>query len=124
MQVEHQRVYDFVKGERPQNTHVVLVDRLWPRDLTKQNLGDVEWLKHLAPSTDLRKWFGHEESRWKGFKKRYRSELHCCEDELERLRSIARKKRLILLYAARDTQHNQAVALEDFLEKGAKQNDT
>lgn len=120
MQVEHQRVYDFVKEKRPQNVHAVLVDKLWPRGITKQSLEDVEWLKQLAPSTDLRKWFDHKESRWNGFKRRYRSELHCCEDELQRLRSIAQKKRLVLLYGARDTQHNQAVALEEFLKKEAK----
>lgn len=116
IRVENQRAYDFVQRERPKHAHVVLVDRIWPRGLSKQSLEGVNWLKQLAPSTELRKWFDHRESRWKEFKRRYRSELHCCEDELDRLRAIARRKRLILLYGSRDTEHNQAVVLKDLLE--------
>lgn len=119
MHIEHQRAYDYIKRDKPKDAHVVLVDKLWPRGVKKESLEDVEWLKQLAPSTDLRKWFDHRESRWKEFKRRYRSELRCCEDELERLRSIAGKKRLILLYGARDTRHNQAVALEEIIDDSA-----
>ncbi|HEY9148244.1 MAG TPA: DUF488 family protein [Gammaproteobacteria bacterium] len=116
MSVELQRVYDYVKQPPPEDAHVVLVDGLWPRGLSKRQLRGVEWLRQLAPSTELRQWFAHRPSRWEPFKARYREELHCCEKELQQLRTIAAKGKLILLYAARDEAHNQAVALQGIIE--------
>lgn len=116
MAVELQRVYDYVKQPPHQDAYIVLVDGLWPRGLSKQQLQGVKWLRQLAPSTELRKWFAHRPSRWEQFKVHYREELHCCEKELQQLRAIAKKQRLILLYGARDEVHNQAIVLQQLIE--------
>ena len=92
----------------------ILVDRLWPRGVSKVKLALAEWMKDLAPSTDLRKWFGHEPARWVEFQRRYRAELQGNPD-LERLKAMAEKQVVTLIYAARDTQHNEAVVLRDIL---------
>jgi uncharacterized protein YeaO (DUF488 family) len=96
----------------------VLVERLWPRGLRKEAAHLDEWLKDVAPSTDLRKWFGHEESRWTEFRKRYRRELHGpdAEPALEALAARARSGPLTLVYAAHDEERNSAVVLKDALE--------
>lgn len=93
----------------------ILVDRIWPRGLRKQEAKLDEWDRDLAPSTALRKWFGHEATRFDEFARRYAQELQQQRPGLERLRELARKKRICLLYAARDEQHNQAVILRDLL---------
>jgi len=106
------RVYDVTtstKGYR------VLVDRVWPRGIKKEALALDEWCKDLAPSTELRKWFGHEPARWDEFRSRYLAELKNKADTLERLREIADKKELVLLYSAKDKAHNQAVVIYDAL---------
>jgi uncharacterized protein YeaO (DUF488 family) len=93
----------------------VLVDRLWPRGKSKAALAGVLWLKDVAPSAELRKWFGHDPERWDEFRRRYFAEL----DEnptVERLRAMAEAKPLVLLYAAHDQTHNDAAALRDYLE--------
>lgn len=117
MGVELQRVYDYIKQPPPHDAHIVLVDRIWPRGLSKKNLAGVVWLRQLAPSTELRQWFAHRPSHWEPFKARYREELRCCREELQWLRAIAEKERLILLYAARDEVHNQAVVLQSLIEQ-------
>lgn len=94
----------------------ILIDRIWPRGISKEEAQLDEWNKDLAPSDDLRKWFGHEEEKFKEFKKRYRKELEDREEELQRIRKIAEKKRLCLLYGAKDKEHNQAVVLKELLE--------
>jgi uncharacterized protein YeaO (DUF488 family) len=93
----------------------ILVDRLWPRGLTKSKAAIDRWLKDVAPSTELRKWFGHDPSRWEEFCRRYEAELSQKSELLSELRTIARKSPLTLLFAARDELHNEAVVLRDFL---------
>jgi uncharacterized protein YeaO (DUF488 family) len=93
----------------------VLVDRLWPRGLRKAEAAIDLWLKELAPSTELRRWFGHDPDRWDEFDRRYRGELSAHTDLLEELRARVRKGPLTLVYSARDAQHNNAVVLRDML---------
>jgi len=95
----------------------ILVDRLWPRGLTKEKAKVDLWLKEIAPSTELRKWFGHDPKKWKEFRSRYRRELKQHPDELEQIREKARKGRVTLLYGARDQEHNEALVLQEFLER-------
>ena len=93
----------------------VLVDRVWPRGISKEAAALDLWVKVLAPSTELRKWFGHDPARWSEFRKRYRVELRKHTAELDELRAHAAGKRLTLLFGARDTEHNQAVVLKEVL---------
>ncbi len=83
----------------------VLVDRLWPRGLSKSDAAIDRWLRDLAPSTELRRWFGHDPERWTEFRRRYRTELTSKAELLSELRSIARKGPLTLVYSARDERH-------------------
>jgi uncharacterized protein YeaO (DUF488 family) len=92
----------------------VLVDRVWPRGKRKADLEGALWLKEVAPSTELRKWFGHDPERWGEFRRRYFAEL-AANPAVERLRAMARDEPLILLYSAHDEAHNQAAALRDYL---------
>ena len=94
----------------------VLVDRLWPRGLSRAHAGADLWLKELAPSPALRRWFGHDARRWNGFRRRYRAELARRPEALRLLRDLRRRGPLTLLYAARDEVHNNAVVLRDTLE--------
>ena len=96
----------------------ILVDRLWPRGVSRQTAALDDWMKDIAPSTELRQWFGHEPSRWAEFQRRYKAELREHGEELERLRAIAAKGALTLVYAARDEEHNDAVVLRDVLLHG------
>jgi uncharacterized protein YeaO (DUF488 family) len=89
----------------------VLVDRVWPRGLTKSDAAVDLWMKEVAPSTKLRKWFNHDPARWNVFQEKYRAELREHNSELEELKAYAEKRRLTLVYSARDTEHNQALAL-------------
>ncbi len=91
----------------------VLVDRLWPRGLRKSDAAIDRWLKEVAPSTELRRWFGHDPGRWNEFRRRYQAELSHKRDLLNELRTLAQKGRLTLVYAARDELHNEAVVLRD-----------
>jgi uncharacterized protein YeaO (DUF488 family) len=106
------RVYEPAEEEDGQR---VLVDRLWPRGLTKEKAAIDHWAKEAAPSNDLRRWFGHRPERWEDFVARYREELAAPEarGELETIRALLRKSRVTLLYAARDEQMNNAVVLRD-----------
>jgi uncharacterized protein YeaO (DUF488 family) len=94
----------------------VLVDRLWPRGVTKERAALSLWLKDVAPSAELRKWFGHDPARWKGFQARYRKELAGRKDALKLLRRKARERTVTLLYGARDEEHNEARVLKKVLE--------
>jgi len=100
----------------------ILVDRLWPRGVRKDALKLDLWLRELAPSNELRKWFGHDPRRWEEFERRYYSELRRPErqEQLHELLALARKGPVTLLYGARDEEHNEAVALRKFLEGSTK----
>jgi uncharacterized protein YeaO (DUF488 family) len=93
----------------------VLIDRLWPRGIGKAEAAVDHWMKEIAPSTELRTWFGHDPARWKEFQRRYRSELMEHRDAFDRLRDLTRRGVVTLVYAARDEAHNDAVVLRDLL---------
>lgn len=95
----------------------ILVDRLWPRGLSKRRAAVDLWLKEIAPSAKLRKWFGHEPEKWREFRKRYFAELARIPEETGRVRKLAQRRRVTLVYGARDTEHNQAAALLEYLER-------
>lgn len=97
----------------------VLVDRLWPRGLAKADAALDDWRKELAPSDALRRWFGHDPARWAEFQKRYFAELDQAAKLWNPLRKTAQIKTVTLLYATRDAQHNNAVALKNYLERVA-----
>lgn len=93
----------------------ILVDRLWPRGVRKSDAGIDRWIKDIAPSTALRKWFGHDPARWQEFRRRYAAEIHGHADALAELRAAARKGPVTLVFAARDELHNDAVVLRAVL---------
>jgi uncharacterized protein YeaO (DUF488 family) len=95
----------------------VLVDRLWPRGVKKDEAAVDLWLKDIAPSPELRRWFGHVPRKWQEFSRRYRAELSGKASEIETLRKRVGRARVTLLYGAKDTEHNQAVVLKRFLEE-------
>ena len=95
----------------------MLVDRLWPRGLKKSEARIDEWLREIAPSTALRKWFKHDPGRWKEFKEKYSAELDDHREQVEKLAREARKRTITLLFSARDTEHNNAVALKEYIEQ-------
>jgi uncharacterized protein YeaO (DUF488 family) len=103
------RVYDPPSREDGRR---ILVDRLWPRGLTRNTARIDEWARDLAPSTTLRRWFGHDPARWSEFQKRYHAELRTRSDRLASLAALARRRRITLLYAARDSRYNNARALQ------------
>jgi uncharacterized protein YeaO (DUF488 family) len=105
------RVYD---PPDPGDGRRVLVDRLWPRGMTKAEAHVDLWLKEVAPSPELRRWFGHEPERWPEFRKRYREELSA-NPAVEELRQITAEGPVTLLYGARDKDRNDAVVLAEFL---------
>ncbi|CAB3909838.1 hypothetical protein LMG26858_04675 [Achromobacter anxifer] len=110
-----QRVYE---GTGPAGNYRVLVDRMWPRGLRRADLGLDEWNRDIAPSTELRKWYGHVVEHWAEFRKRYLAELAAPEQQarIAALLQAAGERPLTLLYGARDTEHNQAVVLRDVLQ--------
>jgi uncharacterized protein YeaO (DUF488 family) len=93
----------------------ILIDRLWPRGVKKTDAAIDQWAKDIAPSTALRKWFGHDPARWQEFRRRYAVEVHEHPELLDQLRALARQGPITLVYSARDEVHNDAVALRDFL---------
>lgn len=93
-----------------------LVERLWPRGIKKETLKMKAWLKDVAPSPELRKWFAHDSEKWTEFKKRYRAELKSNPDAWKPILDAAQKGDVTLLYSARDVEHNSALLLEGFLE--------
>lgn len=106
------RVYDPIEK---QDGMRVLVDRVWPRGITKEGLRADLWLKDAAPSTALRKWFGHDHSRWEEFRIRYFSELDAKPGVVRQLLEIAARGSLTLLFSSKDIRFNQAVALKEYL---------
>lgn len=105
--------------EKPDKTdgYRILVDRIWPRGISNETAALDEWEKEIAPSTELRKWFGHKPELYPEFKIRYKEELKSYTAILERIKSISKKKPTTLLYSAKDETHNQAVVLLEVLEK-------
>ena len=93
----------------------LLVDRLWPRGLGKEEARIDDWMKEIAPSTELRKWFRHEPAKWEEFRRRYLGELSHRPELVKRLLEIARSRPLTLVYSAKDEEHNNAVALREYL---------
>lgn len=93
----------------------VLVDRLWPRGLAKDKADVALWLKAIAPSTELRKWFGHDPDKWPEFQKRFRAELNDNAEAVKELRGLISKGKVTLLYSAHDEAHNNAVVLAAYL---------
>jgi uncharacterized protein YeaO (DUF488 family) len=108
MKVRIKRVYE---ARSEQDGRRILVDRLWPRGLTKERAAIDLWLKDIAPSTELRKWFGHDVDRWKEFQKRYRAELKKATSCLAILQREVERGPVTLLFGARDEEHNEAVVL-------------
>lgn len=96
----------------------VLIDRLWPRGVAKERARLDEWARALAPSAELRRWFGHDPARFDDFRERYRAELAARGEELDALRRRARDGTVTLLYGARDREHNDAVVLAELLREG------
>jgi uncharacterized protein YeaO (DUF488 family) len=111
--IRTKRVYE--KAVKEDGTRV-LVDRLWPRGISKKAARIDEWLREVAPSDKLREWFAHDPERWQGFKQKYTRELKTKKDLIGKLRRVSRNKTLTLLYSARDELHNQAIVLKEFLE--------
>jgi len=95
-----------------------LVERLWPRGIKKSNLQLDGWMKDVAPSTELRKWFAHDPSRWTEFQRRYFTELENHADALQSIVDAARHGTVSLIYSSHDAQHNNAVALKRYIEQG------
>ncbi len=112
MNIRIKRVYE--EPDREDGTRI-LVDRLWPRGLTKEKAKVDLWLKDVAPSTELRKWFAHDPARWAEFQRRYGEELKRNEEQLLLLKQEAAKGTTTLVYAARDQLHNEAVILQNLL---------
>lgn len=111
------RAYDAVS--RADGTRF-LVERLWPRGISKATLRVDQWLKEVGPSTELRKWFGHDPEKWDEFRRRYFRELRSQPECWRPIVSAARRGRVTLVYSSHDTQHNNAVALQMFLRKKAR----
>jgi uncharacterized protein YeaO (DUF488 family) len=114
MNIKLKRAYDLYNisdGKR------VLVDRLWPRGIKKENLKADLWLKEIAPSSELRKWFNHEDEKWLLFKERYFAELDNNTEEVSKLVKLAREGDITLIFSATNVEHNQAVALKEYLLK-------
>jgi uncharacterized protein YeaO (DUF488 family) len=114
MEIHIKRVYE---PADPQDGLRVLVDRLWPRGLTKEQVAADLWLKEAAPSNELRKWFHHQAENWEEFKRRYTAELDGRAEVVAQLRAEARKGRVTLLFSARDLENNQAAVLKEYLER-------
>lgn len=113
------RVYD---PPHPDDGKRVLVDRIWPRGLSKQDAVLACWMKDIAPSTPLRKWFGHDPEKWDAFVERYRRELDENSDAVGKMLALAETGPLTLLYSAKDKTHNNAVVLRGYLEEKLRRN--
>lgn len=114
MNIKIKRVYE--KPAKDDGSRI-LVDRLWPRGLTKEKASVDLWLKEIAPSTELRKWFGHDPEKWNRFRRRYETEIRNKDDVIEILKGKASQGTITLIYAARDEKHNEARVLKQFLER-------
>jgi len=109
------RVKRIYEPPEPADGYRLLVDRLWPRGVSRESAFLDAWMREVAPSSELRRWFGHDASRWQEFKWRYAVELGTRQDLVAEILSLARDRPVTLIYSARDTDHNQAVALAEYL---------
>ncbi len=107
-----QRVYE----KRLRSGQQFLVERLWPRGIRKEQLKKADWIRDVAPTTELRKWFSHDPAKWAEFRRRYFAELNRKPEVWQPLLEAARRGDVSLLYSSHDTEHNNAVALKDYLE--------
>jgi len=114
MNIQIKRVYEKPVKEDGKR---ILVDRLWPRGLTKEKASIDLWLKEIAPSTELRKWFGHDPDKWNEFQKRYHQELKNNESEVSILKEQLKKGTVTLVYGAKDEEHNEALVLTEWLNR-------
>jgi uncharacterized protein YeaO (DUF488 family) len=114
IRVKIKRIY--LKPDSEDGTRI-LVDRLWPRGLKKEDAKIDLWLKGIAPSTDLRKWFNHDPEKWEEFERRYREELKRNADQVDLLFQELKKSPVTLLFAAKDEEHNEAVVLQQWLRR-------
>lgn len=114
MELRIRRAYEAPGGDEGKR---ILVDRLWPRGVSKEKAAVDAWIKEVAPSDELRRWFGHEPARWKEFRNRYFAELDENPDAVDELRAEIGKGRATLVYGAKDTEHNNAVALLEYLQR-------
>ena len=110
--IKIKRVYDPFE---PKDGKRILIDRLWPKGVKKEDLKMDEWLKEIAPSDKLRKWFSHDPKKYEEFKKRYIKELEYRSEILKRIKSEAKKGRVTILFSAKDTEHNNATVLKELL---------
>lgn len=117
MKIHTKRAYD--KPARNDGCRV-LVDGMWPRGVKKEDAQVDLWLKEIAPSAELRKWFGHDPEKWDEFKKKYFKELDGDSDATDQLAEKARQGRVTLIYGAKDTEHNNAIALRQYLEENKR----
>lgn len=112
--IQVKRVYE---PASPRDGKRFLVERLWPRGMKKENLKMDGWLKDVAPSNELRRWFAHDPAKWAEFQRRYHTELRSHSDALTPLMAAARRGTVTLLYSAHDVEHNNAIVLKGYLEK-------
>ncbi len=113
MKIQIKRIYE---EQEKSDGFRILVDRLWPRGVSKEEARLDLWLREIAPSTELRKWFGHDPKKWEEFKKRYKKELKDKNELLSQLKELEKNyKEITLLYGAKDTEHNEAMVLLDLI---------
>ena len=112
MKLKIKRVYE--KSDSDDGTRI-LVDRLWPRGLTKEKAHVDVWLKEIAPTTELRKWFNHDPEKWNGFIKKYTKELQENKEQVATIKEYLKKGKVTLIYGAKDELHNEALVLKDFI---------
>ncbi|MCE5185303.1 MAG: DUF488 domain-containing protein [Planctomycetaceae bacterium] len=114
MQIAIKRAYDKPSAA---DGHRILIDRIWPRGISKKDAAIDEWVKDLAPSSQLRKWFGHQPEKWPEFKKRYFKELDSNKEQAQAICRTVKKQHVTFVYGAREERFNNAVALKEYLEK-------
>lgn len=115
MRIQIHRIYEYTE---PQDEIRILVDKLWPRGISRAEARLDDWWKDIAPSTELRNWFGHDPEKWEEFKERYIEELNSKKALItQKLKALDPGKTILLLYGAQDHEHNQAVVLQEYLEQ-------
>ncbi|HJU05516.1 MAG TPA: DUF488 domain-containing protein [Nitrospiraceae bacterium] len=111
----HLRLKRAYEPAAPDDGVRILIDRLWPRGVSKAKAALDDWMKDIAPSTELREWFGHDPKRWPEFQRRYKAELRQHTQELDRIRALAKTQTVTLVYSAHDEEHNDAIVLKEVL---------